>query len=87
MSETSDGGSEGSLEGEDFGPSMALLAEMFPDSCSLELNQCLQLTGGDVAKTAEMVIHRHETGQSLKPSDRKVGDGKKLKKENENLLL
>lgn len=51
---------------------MGPLLEMFPYSCSLEVNHCLQLMAGDVEGTAQLIMHRHETGQALKPTDRKV---------------
>ncbi len=48
------------------------LLEMFPYSCSLEVNHCLHLAAGDVETAAQIIMHRHEAGQSLKPLDRKV---------------
>lgn len=71
LSETSDGGSEHSLEGEEFQNSVDQLSEMFPDACSLEVAHCLTLAAGDVKRAAHLIIHRIETEQSLQPTDRK----------------
>lgn len=48
------------------------LLEMFPYSCDLEVSHCLNLMAGDVERTAQLIIHRHENGQELKPTDKKV---------------
>ena len=72
LSETSDGGSDGSLEGEDYQNTVSQLLEMFPYACSLEVGHCLQLVAGDVERAAQLIMHRHEAGQSLKPIAKKV---------------
>ena len=51
---------------------MTALLEMFPYSCSLEVTHCINLTAGDVEAAAQLIMHRHESGQSLRPSDRRV---------------
>ena len=47
---------------------------MFPYSCSLEVTHCLRLSAGDVEAAAQLIMHRHEAGQSLKPTDRKASN-------------
>lgn len=51
---------------------MSALLEMFPYSCALEVTHCLQLMAGDVERATQIIMHRHEDGQDLKPTDRKV---------------
>ena len=46
--------------------------EMFPLSCALEVNHCLTLMSGDMERAAQLIIHRHESGQNLQPTDRKT---------------
>ena len=46
------------------------LLEMFPDACALEVTHCLSLMSGNVESTAQLIMQRQETGQSLKPNDR-----------------
>ncbi len=48
------------------------LLEMFPYSCDLEVAHCVQLMGFDVERASQLIMHRHENGQSLKPTDRKM---------------
>lgn len=72
LSETSDGGSDGSLEGEEYQHTVNQLLEMFPYACSLEVGHCLQLVAGDVERAAQLIMHRHEAGESLKPIAKKV---------------
>lgn len=42
-----------------------LLQEMFPGACSIEVRHCLTIADGDVARAAQLVLHRQEVGQSL----------------------
>jgi hypothetical protein len=42
-----------------------LLQEMFPGACSIEVQHCLTIAEGDVARAAQLVLHRQEAGQSL----------------------
>jgi len=70
-SETSDLGSDSGFELDDFQQTVDHLLEMFPYSCSLEVNHCLNMMAGDIEQTAQLIMHRHETNQSLKPSDKK----------------
>lgn len=42
-----------------------LLQEMFPGACSIEVRHCLTIAEGDVARAAQLVLHRQEVGQSL----------------------
>jgi hypothetical protein len=73
MSENSDGGSDGgSFEIDDFQQTVTSLLEMFPYSCALEVTHCLQLMAGDVEQTTQLIMDRHENGQDLKPTDRKI---------------
>ncbi len=60
------------LQGDDFQQTVQSLMEMFPYSCALEVTHCLHLMSGDVERTAQLIMHRHENGQDLKPTDRKV---------------
>ncbi len=50
---------------------LGALLEMFPYACSLEATHCLRLSAGDVEAAAQLVMHRHEAGQSLRPQDAK----------------
>ncbi|XP_059078927.1 CUE domain-containing protein 2-like isoform X1 [Tigriopus californicus] len=77
LSETSDGMSEGSLDDEEIQQTVNHLLEMFPYSCSLEVNHCLQLMSGDIERTAQLIMHRYETGQNFKSSDRKISRAQK----------
>nr|CAD7261559.1 unnamed protein product [Timema shepardi] len=47
-------------------PQVRLLQEMFPGVCSIEVHHCLSIAEGDVARAAQLVLHRQEAGQSLK---------------------
>jgi hypothetical protein len=38
---------------------------MFPGACSIEVQHCLTIAEGDVARAAQLVLHRQEAGQSL----------------------
>ena len=42
-----------------------LLQEMFPGACSIEVRHCLAIAERDVARAAQLVLHRQEAGQSL----------------------
>ncbi len=67
--------------------SVSVLLEMFPYSCTLEVTHCLRLSAGDVGEAAQLVMHRHDAGQSLKPRSKanvrppahKVTDDKAVK--------
>lgn len=72
LSENSDGSSDSS--GEYFSnhedssyvtTQVHLLQEMFPGACSIEVRHCLAIAEGDVARAAQLVLHRQEVGQSL----------------------
>ena len=56
---------------EEFEILVARLLEMFPYSCDLEVGHCLTLMNGDVERTSNLIMHRHESGQSLKPEHNK----------------
>ena len=60
------------FQSDDFQHTVSALLEMFPYSCTLEVTHCLQLMAGDVESTAQLIMHRHENGQDLKPTDKKV---------------
>nr|CAD7405284.1 unnamed protein product [Timema poppensis] len=73
LSETSDGSSDSSGDYYYSGhedsysePQVRLLQEMFPGVCSIEVHHCLSIAEGDVARAAQLVLHRQEAGQSLK---------------------
>ncbi|GLG92904.1 hypothetical protein R5R35_003257 [Gryllus longicercus] len=71
LSETSDGSSDGSgeyLSGQEDSyvtDQVRLLQEMFPGACSIEVRHCLTIAEGDMARAAQLVLHRQEAGQSL----------------------
>ncbi|KDR20147.1 CUE domain-containing protein 2 [Zootermopsis nevadensis] len=75
LSENSDGSSDSS--GEYFSnqedsayvaTQVHLLQEMFPGVCIIEVRHCLAIAEGDVARAAQLVLHRQEAGQSLTPN-------------------
>ncbi|XP_014212118.1 CUE domain-containing protein 2 [Copidosoma floridanum] len=68
LSETSDAGSDSSgeyLAEESSWDQVALLQEMFPGASSAEARHCLAVAGGDIAKAAQLALHRQEAGQSI----------------------
>ncbi|OAD62925.1 CUE domain-containing protein 2 [Eufriesea mexicana] len=68
LSETSDAGSDSSGEyfsEESSWHQVALLQEMFPAVSAAEARHCLAVAGGDIAKAAQLVLHRQEAGQSI----------------------
>ncbi|XP_046741262.1 CUE domain-containing protein 2-A isoform X1 [Diprion similis] len=69
LSETSDAGSDSSgeyfAEQESTWHQVALLQEMFPGASPAEARHCLAVAGGDIAKAAQLALHRQEAGQSL----------------------
>ncbi|XP_015519919.1 CUE domain-containing protein 2 isoform X2 [Neodiprion pinetum] len=68
LSETSDAGSDSSGEyfaEESTWHQVALLQEMFPGASPAEARHCLAVAGGDIAKAAQLALHRQEAGQSL----------------------
>ena len=48
------------------------LMEMFPYTCDLEVNHCLTVTGVNLERASQLIMHRHEGGQSFQPADRRV---------------
>jgi len=56
------------------------LMEMFPSACALEVSHCLTLMSGSMDSTAQLIMHRQESGQSLLPTDFKATRGKKKEK-------
>lgn len=64
--------SDNSVDVEEFNQTVSSLVEMFPYACGLEVTHCLSLSGGDVERAAQLIIHRHEQGQAIKPADRKI---------------
>ncbi|CAL7951762.1 unnamed protein product [Xylocopa violacea] len=68
LSETSDAGSDSSGEyfsEESSWHQVALLQEMFPTASPAEARHCLAVAGGDIAKAAQLALHRQEAGQSI----------------------
>ncbi|CAL1681395.1 unnamed protein product [Lasius platythorax] len=68
LSETSDAGSDSSGEyfsEESSWHQVALLQEMFPAASTAEARHCLAVAGGDIAKAAQLALHRQEAGQSI----------------------
>lgn len=48
------------------------LLEMFPTLCTMEITHCLSLSNGDPEEAVQLILHRQETGDSIKPSPTKV---------------
>ena len=44
---------------------VSLLQEMFPGASPAEVRHCLAVAEGDIAKAAQLVLHRQEAGQSI----------------------
>ncbi|XP_015181050.1 PREDICTED: CUE domain-containing protein 2 isoform X1 [Polistes dominula] len=68
LSETSDAGSDSSGEyfsEESSWNQVALLQEMFPAASPAEARHCLAVAGGDIARAAQLALHRQEAGQSI----------------------
>lgn len=70
LSETSDPGSDSSGEyfpeqQETSWQQMEVLQEMFPEATAAEIQHCLAIADGDVAKAAQLALHRQEAGQSI----------------------
>lgn len=38
---------------------------MFPGASAAEARHCLSVAGGDIAKAAQLALHRQEAGQSI----------------------
>lgn len=57
---------------EEFQAKVYQLMEMFPFSCEAEVGHCLTMMGGEVERASHLILHRHETGQSIRPTVRKV---------------
>jgi hypothetical protein len=70
FSENSDGGE--AFDGEEYQQMVSQLTEMFPYTCDLEVNHCLTVTSGELERASQLIMHRHEGGQSLQPTDRRV---------------
>ena len=68
MSESSD---YSDIDTDDFKLLVNQLMEMFPSACALEVGHCLTLMSGNVESAAQLIMHRQESGQSLKPADYK----------------
>ncbi|XP_076370233.1 CUE domain-containing protein 2-like isoform X2 [Tachypleus tridentatus] len=43
-----------------------ILAEMFPNTCILEIQNCLSISGQDCEKAAQLILQRQETSKNLK---------------------
>jgi len=69
FSENSD---EDGYDGEEYQQMMNQLLEMFPYACDLEVNHCLTITNGELERASQLIMHRHEGGQSLQPTDRRM---------------
>lgn len=44
---------------------VALLQEMFPEASAAEVRHCMSVAEGDIAKAAQLALHRQEAGQSI----------------------
>lgn len=70
FSENSDGGD--GFDVEEYQQMVGQLLEMFPYTCDLEVNHCLTVTNGELERASQLIMHRHEGGQSLQPTDRRA---------------
>lgn len=70
FSENSDGGD--GYDEEEHQQMINQLLEMFPYTCDLEVNHCLTVTNGELERASQLIMHRHEGGQSLQPTDRRM---------------
>ncbi|KAJ8314596.1 hypothetical protein KUTeg_006746 [Tegillarca granosa] len=52
------------------------LLEMFPTLCTMEIAHCLSLSNGDPEEAVQLILHRQETGDSIKPSPTKGSEAK-----------
>ncbi|XP_076059944.1 CUE domain-containing protein 2-A-like isoform X2 [Oratosquilla oratoria] len=71
LSETSLGSDEDSnstVEHNEYSDGIALLLEMFPTTCNLEVQHCLATCGGDLEEATGLILQRQEQGISIKPS-------------------
>ncbi|KAG1687951.1 CUE domain-containing protein 2 [Nymphon striatum] len=59
---------ENSITDENDHKEIAILTEMFPTSCHLEISHCLNLSNGDVEKAAQLILHREEIDDSINSS-------------------
>lgn len=69
FSENSDGGD---ADTEEYQQMVNQLMEMFPYTCDLEVNHCLTVTGVSLERASQLIMHRHEGGQSFQPKDRRA---------------
>ncbi|XP_063372384.1 CUE domain-containing protein 2 [Cydia amplana] len=46
----------------------AVLHEMFPNTCAMEIKHCVSIACGDVERAAATLLHRREQGQALSPA-------------------
>ncbi|XP_067676613.1 CUE domain-containing protein 2-like isoform X2 [Haliotis asinina] len=44
---------------------VALLCEMFPDTCAMEARHCLSVSHGQIDEAVQLILHRQETGNSI----------------------
>ncbi|XP_026739906.1 CUE domain-containing protein 2 [Trichoplusia ni] len=64
-SESAEGGRRSLLEGDEHAEQCRALAEMFPNSCAMEIKHCVSIAQGDVERAAATLLHRREQGQAL----------------------
>ncbi|KAJ1520625.1 hypothetical protein ONE63_003734 [Megalurothrips usitatus] len=71
LSETSDGSSDASSSGDvlsSLEEALYSLQEMFPSASIPEIQHCVAVGDGDIARAAQLIMDRMESGQSILPS-------------------
>ncbi|XP_071113309.1 CUE domain-containing protein 2-like [Haliotis cracherodii] len=49
----------------EFDSQVALLSEMFPDTCAMEARHCVSVSHGQIDEAVQLILHRQETGNSI----------------------
>ncbi|RXG55315.1 CUE domain-containing protein 2-A [Armadillidium vulgare] len=68
LSETSDSSEENIKIKEDsnYAESLAMLLELFPNTCTLEAQHCLSSSGGNIEEATSLLLERQDQGISIK---------------------
>ncbi|XP_038220020.1 CUE domain-containing protein 2 [Zerene cesonia] len=53
------------VDTEEYAEQCRALAEMFPNTCAMEIKHCVSIACGDPERAAATLLHRREQGQSL----------------------
>lgn len=49
----------------EFDSQVALISEMFPDTCAMEARHCVSVSHGQIDEAVQLILHRQETGNSI----------------------